>query len=219
MNKQLTRKKIFIFGASGHAKVVIDIIERQGLYDIEFLIDDDLTLKDTICYGYSVIGGKQELLEVRDQICGGIVAIGSNRARIAVAHWLTDNRFDLFSAIHPSAQLGRGVTVAVGTVIMAGVIINSDSRIGQNVIVNTRSSIDHDCTIGNGVHIAPGATLCGSVTVGDGTFICAGSIIIPNLTVGCDVIVGAGSTIIRDVPDRELVAGSPARRIKALEGF
>lgn len=219
MSKPATQKSIFVFGASGHAKVVIDIIERQGLYDIAFLVDDDPTLKGIEFYGYKVIGGKQDLLDARDQICGGIVAIGSNRARIAVAGWLTDNRFNLVSAIHPFAQLGRGVVVAAGTVIMGGAIINSDSRIGGNVIVNTRSTVDHDCTVGHGVHIAPGVTLCGTVSIGAGTFVCAGATIIPNLTVGDKVIVAAGSTVIHDVPDCILVAGSPAKYIKTLEGF
>lgn len=213
------KKKIFVFGASGHAKVVVDVIERQGLYDVLFLVDDDPTLKGTEFYGYHVIGGKQELLDSRDQVCGGIVAIGSNRARTAVAHWLIDNRFELVSVIHPFAQLARGVTVDAGTVIMAGAIINSDSRIGRNVIVNTRASIDHDCIVGDGVHIAPGTTLCGTVSVGDGTFVCAGATIIPNLNIGYNVVIGAGSTVIRDVPDCELVAGSPARYIKTLEEF
>lgn len=208
------KEKIFVFGASGHAKVVIDVIERQGLYDIVFLVDDDPALKGTHFYGYPVIGGKQELLEARVQICGGIVAIGSNRARIAVAQWLSDSGFPLVSAIHPFAQLGRGSTVAVGTVIMAGAVINSDTHIGRNVIVNTRASIDHDCIIGDGVHIAPGATLCGTVSVGTGSFICAGATVIPNLTIGNNVIVGAGSTVISNVPDKVIAVGSPAKNMK-----
>lgn len=212
-------EKIFVFGASGHAKVVIDIIERQGLYETSFLIDDNPALKDTDFYGYRVIGGKQELLEARNQVCGGIVAIGSNEARVAVAAWLTESGFDLVTAVHPFAQLGRGVTVSDGTVIMAGAIVNSDSRIGRNVIINSRASIDHDCLVGDGAHIAPGVTLCGTVTVGSGTFVCAGATVIPHLEIGDNVIVGAGSTIIRNVPDCELVAGSPARCIKSSRGF
>lgn len=217
MTKRIGRERIVVFGASGHAKVVIDILERQGLYEIAFLVDDDPGLKGTRFYGHDIVGGKQELLNIKDQICGGIVAIGNNKARISVAKWLTDNQIDLVSAIHPSVQLGRGVTVAAGTVIMAGAIINSDSRIGRNSIVNTKASIDHDCTIGDGVHIAPGATLCGTVSVGDGTFVCAGVTIIPNLTIGRNALIGAGSTVIHDVYDHELVVGSPARSIKALE--
>ena len=219
MNEVFERKKMFVFGASGHAKVVIDIIERQGLFDIAFLVDDDPALKGTEFYGYPVIGGKLELLEVRDQVCGGIVAIGSNRARINVASWLSYNQFNLVSVIHPSVQLGRGVIIAGGSAIMAGVIINSDAIIGQNVIINTKACIDHDCTINDGVHIAPGAVLCGTVSIGTGTFVCAGATVIPNLAIGHTAIVAAGSTVINNVMDCELVAGSPAKYIKKLEGF
>ena len=45
------KEKIFVFVASGHAKVVIDIIERQELYDIAFLVDDDPALSNTVFYG------------------------------------------------------------------------------------------------------------------------------------------------------------------------
>ncbi|NVO00996.1 MAG: acetyltransferase [Geobacteraceae bacterium] len=206
------RKKIFVFGASGHAKVVIDIIERQGIYDIAFLIDDDPILRGANCYGYRVIGGKQQLLDY--SINQGIVAIGSNSARTAVAVWLKENGFHLVSAVHPSAELGRGVTVGVGTVIMAGAVVNSDTNINSNVIINTRASVDHDCVISESVHIAPGATLCGTVRVGAGCFICAGSTIIPNLTIGSNVIVGAGSTVIRDLPDNVTAVGNPAMIVK-----
>lgn len=205
------KERIFVFGASGHAKVVIDIIERQGLYEIVFLADDHLALKGQYVYGYPIIGGKEDLLV--SGVRRGIVAIGSNRARRAVAGWLRDNAFDLVSAVHPSAQLARGVIIGSGSVVMAGAIINADSIIGQDVIVNTRAGIDHDNTIGDGVHIAPGTTLCGTVNVGDESFICAGATIIPNLTIGSNVTVGAGSTVIRAVADGVTVVGSPAKQI------
>lgn len=210
----MSKNQIFVFGASGHAKVVIDIIERQGLYDIAFLVDDDPSLQGKNFYGYRVIGGKQELLNARNNLYGGIVAIGNNQARSIVASWLTENKFDLVSAFHPAAQIGRGTVIGNGTVVMAGAIINSDSRIGSNVIVNTRAGIDHDCIIGDGVHIAPGAILCGTVNIRSGTFIGAGSTVIPNLTIGSNVVVGAGSTVIKDVPDGAKVVGSPARTLK-----
>lgn len=209
--ESLLKEKIFVFGASGHAKVVIDIIERQGLYDVAFLVDDDAALKGSEVYGCRVLGGKAELMDAG--VRRGIVAIGSNKARSSVSAWLAANGFELVTAVHPSAQLARGVTIGSGSVVMAGAVINSDSAIGYDVIINTKASVDHDCTIGDGVHIAPGATLCGTVAVGAGTFVCAGATVIPNLTVGSDVVIGAGSTVIRDVPDRVTVVGSPAKMV------
>jgi sugar O-acyltransferase (sialic acid O-acetyltransferase NeuD family) len=210
------RESIFIFGSGGHAKVVIDIVERQGLYRVAALFDDDPALKGTTVFGVKVAGGREELLELRqrDAVCSGIVAIGSNRVRSGIAGWLAENGFSLVAALHPSAQLSRGVQVGSGSVVMAGVAINADAIIGENVIVNTGATIDHDCRVGDGVHIAPGVTLCGTVQVGAGTFVGAGTTVIPNTVIGRDVVVGAGSTVVRDVPDGVQVLGTPAREVK-----
>jgi len=205
------KEKIFVYGASGHAKVVVDIIEKQGLYEIAFLVDDDLSLKGQEFFGYRVVGGKDDLLEQTEAPPRAIVAIGSNRARRHVANWLEGNNFTLISTIHPSAQIGREVIIGPGTVVMANVSINPATRIGRNVIINTKASIDHDCTIDDNVHIAPGATLCGTVVVGDGSFVAAGATVIPNLTIGKGVTVGAGAVVIRDLPNEVTVVGNPAK--------
>ncbi|MRR29761.1 acetyltransferase, partial [bacterium] len=206
----------FVFGASGHAKVVIDILERQGMYEIAFLIDDDPVLKGKEVYGYRVLGGKQELLDHRAMFSAikGIVAIGSNSARETVASWLRENGFQLVSAIHPSAQLGRGATIGEGSVVMACAVINSDTVIGNNVIINTGATVDHDCSIGNFAHVAPGVTLCGTVTIGEGSFVGAGATVIPNITIGRNVMVGGGATVVDRIPDGVTVVGTPARAIK-----
>jgi len=205
------KEKIFIFGASGHAKVVIDIIEKQSLYEIAFLVDDDLALKGRDFFGYPVIGDKGDLLALPGAPRKTIVAIGSNAARCKVSAWLSENNFEKVTAVHPSTQLSRGVQVGAGAVVMAGVCINADTTIGEDVIVNTRASIDHDCIIGDGVHIAPGATLCGGVSIGEGSFICAGSTIIPNRKIGRNVVVGAGAAVVHNVPHGLTVFGVPAK--------
>lgn len=212
-----TVERIFVFGASGHAKVAIDITERQGLYEIAFLVDEDPSLRGREIYGYKVLGSKQELMETCDSslLRKGLVAIGSNAARVKIAQWLLDNGFELVTVVHPSAQLARGVFVAGGTVVMAGVIINSDAKVGENVVLNTGATIGHDCVIADGVHIAPGCHLCGNVTVGSKSFVGVGTIVIPGITIGREVTVGAGSTVIRDVPDCARVAGTPCRPISS----
>ena len=209
------KEKILVFGASGHAKVVIDVLERQGSYEVACLIDDDLGLKGKTFFGYDVIGGKDELLAMVERPSGVIVAIGSNHARTQVAKWLIDNDFELISSVHPSVQLGREVGIGSGSVFMANTVVNSGTWIGNNVIVNTKASIDHDCVIEDGVHVAPGATLCGSVRIGSRSFIGAGATVAPNLSIGKDVTVGAGATVVKDVPDGVTVVGTPAKTLSS----
>lgn len=210
------RERIFIFGASGHAKVVVDIIEQSGNYAIAMLLDDNPQLKDSIFSGYPVAGGRGDLetISATTPLGRGVVAIGSNHIRQSVAAWLAENGIGFITALHPSARIARGVTLSAGTVVMANAVINSDTYIGKHVIINTSASIDHDCVIGDGVHIAPGTTLCGSVSVGKNSMVGAGSTIIPNLKIGENVVIGAGSTVISDLPDNVTAVGSPARIIK-----
>lgn len=211
-NKPQEKEKAIVYGAGGHAKVVIDVLEKAGWMQIACLVDDNPRLKGRTVFGYPVVGGRRDLLAGSPPARSAIVAIGDNTGRLSAADWLQRHGFTLLTAVHPTAVLGRGVSVGAGTVILAGAVVNADSSIGKNVIINTRASIDHDSTLGDSVHVAPGATLCGGVHIGAGTLIGAGAIVTPNITVGRGVVIRAGTLVSRDVPDgvrfaRELEEG------------
>lgn len=211
------KSALLVFGASGHAKVVMDIVEKGNDYTVGQVADDNPALKGADIYGYRILGGRAELLGEAGLLHGmpAVVAIGNNRIRADIANWLCANGARLSRAlVHPSAQLARGVVVGEGSVVMAGAIVNPDAHIGRNVIVNTGAVVEHDCTIGDAVHVAPGATLCGGITVGENSLVGAGAVIHPNVRIGRDVIIGAGATVLGDVRDGLTVAGTPAKPIK-----
>ncbi len=206
------KEKLVVFGAGGHAKVVLDIVEQQGNYEIAGLLDDDLTLQGQRFFGYPVLGTRADLPALLSaQLHHAIVAIGDNTDRAAVAAQLDRLGWRFANAVHPRASIGRGVNIGPGSVVMAGCVVNADAYLGAQVIVNTGATVDHDCRIEDNVHIAPGCHLCGNVGVGQGSLLGAGSTVIPGVSIGKRVIVGAGSTVIRDVADETRVSGSPAR--------
>jgi len=207
----MSERQILIFGASGHAKVVLDIVEREGRGKLALLVDDDPARAGQKLLGYAVAGGRDALLKHGAKAGLVIVAIGANPARRSVAAWLAAQGFAFASAVHPGAQIGREVRIGAGTVVMAGTAINPDTEIGMHCIVNTGASVDHDCRLGEGVHVAPGARLCGGVSVGAGAFIGAGAVVVPGRQIGADAIIAAGAVVLKDVPERAVVAGNPAR--------
>jgi sugar O-acyltransferase (sialic acid O-acetyltransferase NeuD family) len=211
-------KNIFIYGAGGHAKVVIDAARQQGK-SVQSAFDDDAKRAGKALLGCLVLGGRDELQEhcARLGQHAGIVAIGKNGVRASVAHWLEEAGFILTTIIHPDSSISEGVEVGRGTVIMAGGVINADALLGSNVIVNTSATIDHDCVIGDHVHIAPGSHICGDVNVGSNVLIGAGSVVCPGVKIGDGAIIGAGSTVIHDVPANMTVVGSPCRPIARRE--
>lgn len=204
-------RELLIYGASGHAKVVIDIVERQGVYKILGLLDDAPKRQRSEFFGYRVLGGQEVLDE--HQRCSILIAVGDNGARKRLQEHAKSLGYELVVATHPSARLARDVSIGPGTVIMAQVAINSGTVIGEGVIVNTGATIDHDCRIGDFAHISPGVHLAGNVTVGTLTHIGIGACAIPGIRIGERTLIGAGAVIIDDIPDNVTAVGVPARVI------
>jgi sugar O-acyltransferase (sialic acid O-acetyltransferase NeuD family) len=192
---------IFLFGASGHAKVVIDILERERKYLISCIIDDNPALKGKTLSGYTIRGNREEITAGDNVPLKAVVAIGDNVIRRRIGEWLEERNIRLVHTVHPSAQIGLDATIGDGTVVMANVVVNPAATVGRNVILNTGVTVDHDCIVADDVHIAPGSTLCGSVRIGRGSFIGAGSTVIQNITIGSNVFIGAGTVVVKDIPD------------------
>lgn len=189
-----------LYGASGHAKVVIAILKRSNI-KISKIFDDNKNIKKILEFDVTSF-------ERLDKNNSFIISIGNNKIRKSISQKLNAA---YGQAIHPDSIIDPTVTIQDGTVIMAGTVINSSTKIGKHCIINTSASVDHDCILENFVHISPNATLCGGVKVGEGTQIGAGAVIIPGVIVGKWCTIGAGSVIIKDVPDRATVVGNPGR--------
>lgn len=195
---------MYLYGASGHAKVIIDILRENGK-DVEALIDDNPDVKE-LC-GIPVLQNAVEINPV-------IVSIGNCQTREMIVNKIRANnpKETIFpTAIHPSAIISPSASIGEGTVVMQGAIIQTESKIGKHCIINTKASIDHECEIDDFVHIAPGCTLSGNVHIGKGTWVGVGTTIIQGIRIGKNCYIGAGSVITRDIPDGCKAYGVPCK--------
>ncbi len=210
-------KKIFVIGSSGHAKVVIDIIEQEGKHEIIGLLSRDQAAGEFV-YGYEILGKEAELnsLLKKHPAEGYIIAVGDNATRAKVAIFFEENypQLEALSAIHPSAILGRDVTIGAGTVVMAGAVINPSSQIGQYCIINTRASLDHDCILGNFASLAPGVTTGGACQIGEYSAIGIGATILHGVQIGEQTVIGANALVNKNIPPFSVAYGSPAQIIR-----
>ena len=206
-------KKVILFGSRGHAKTVIDILEKQNLYQIIGIFTDKAGMIGTELMGYPILGKIADFHGSNK----GIVALGDNYARYSAVNRILqiNPAFQFIKAIHPSAVIGRNVEISLGTVIVGGVVINPFAKIGMHCIINTKASVGHDVKIGDYSTIAPGATIAGNTTIGTLSTIAMGANVIHKLKIGNGTVIGAGSTVIRDIPDGVLAYGLPAKVIRS----
>ncbi|WP_233861329.1 acetyltransferase [Tenacibaculum piscium] len=201
-------KKICLFGASGHGKVIKDIAINNNIEVLTF-VDDNPKLE--VLHNISVIKSS-EIKSVDTE--NFIISIGNNEIRKKIANQLN---VQFSSLIDTTAIISKSVKIAEGTAVMPSVVINANVKIGKHCIINTASIIEHDCSIEDYVHISPNATITGAVSVKEGTHIGAGAIVIPGIKIGKWVTIGAGSVVIKDIPDYAIVVGNPGRIIKFKE--
>ena len=197
---------MIVYGASGHGKVIIEILESMG--EPAIIIWDDVD-KDPV-WEYPVTKPVYSGVALTDKM---VISIGANATRKKVADRV-GRTVTFGTAIHAKAFISKRATVGEGTVVMAGVTVNADTVIGKHCILNTSASIDHDCRLDDYVHISPNATLSGDVHIGEGTHIGSGASIIQGIKIGKWCTIGAGAVIIRDIPDHATAVGNPARIIK-----
>lgn len=210
-------KNVLIFGIGGHAKVIVDIIEKQGKYNITGFINKNFE-KNKFEMGYEVLGDELSLKQIipKYEIYGGVIGIGDNSIRASVKdkiHKLIPN-FKFVNCIHPNSTLGKDVILGEGNVLMAGTIINSSSKINNHCILNTNSSIDHDCLMSNYSSIAPNVTVGGNVQIGEYSAIGVGSSIFHNVIIGDNCIIGGGSLVCNDTVKDSVYYGSPSKYIR-----
>lgn len=196
--------KIILQGGGEHARVVLDCLLAEGrevvaLFDPKYAGD---------LFGVPQRGTYDPSFQP-DALA--VVAIGSNIVRKQVAAQTTHA---FTNTIHPSVVLSPSAAMGIGNMILHSAIIQAQAVIGNHVILNTGSQVDHDCRVGDFVHLAPAAVLCGTVTVGEGTFIGAGAVVIPGKKIGVWATIGAGAVVIDDIPDYAVAVGNPARIIK-----
>ena len=203
---------LILWGASGHGRVIADIVRLQGEYELAGFIDDadPAVLGPSFC-GLPVLGGATALAILpAKNMRHIIVAIGNCRTRLACADKAASHGFRFATAIHPKSCVAQDVEIGPGTVIMAGAVVNPGTSLGPHAIINTSASVDHDCRLEQGAHVSPGARLAGGVSVGTASWIGMGALIKQNVRIGRDCVVGAGSLVLEDVPDGTTVWGTPA---------
>jgi len=210
-------KNILIYGASGHAKMIIDIIHKVENYSIKGFIDSYKPINEIIS-GYKILGNLDQLSSLIQvlNIEGIVIAVGDNYDREAAYHKIKniEHRLEFVSIIHPSAILATDVIVEEGTVIMANAIINSSAKTGKLCILNTASSLGHDSAMADFSSLASGVTIAGNVQIGYGSAICLGASIIQNVVIGNNTVIGAASLVLKSIGNLKQAFGSPINIIK-----
>jgi sugar O-acyltransferase (sialic acid O-acetyltransferase NeuD family) len=206
----MATKSIIILAGGGHARVVADLIHAAKAGTIKGYLDIKEAANFPVPYlGNDTMLKKLDLKKVF--LANGLGSVDIPKARQHLFAQAKTLGFRFITLVHPFTSIASDVKLGEGTVVMAGVVIQTGSTIGDNVIINSSASIDHDARIGSHTHIAPGVTLSGGVTIGSGSHVGTGAVIIQGITIGDNALIAAGSVVTKSVSSGARMAGVPAK--------
>lgn len=203
-------QQLIIIGAGGHGRVCAEIAVRCG-YAVTGFCDSARSVGDMINGAPVIATGDEALFEEWPENTHLFVALGGNFRRTEVGTAAQSRGITLATLIDPLAVVSATAEIGVGSVLMANVVVNANTRVGAHCILNTACTIDHDGDLAAGVQIGPGVHAAGDVGFGENALIGVGASLIPGVRVGRKAVVGAGAAVTQNVPDGVTVVGIPAR--------
>ena len=209
--------EILLIGSGSRVKSAIDVVHAAGEHRVSGIVDDTLKPGDTV-FNVPVIGPVDDLSSILAQmgIKHVLLVIADIGVRMNAAQRITSLTPDLLfiSAVHPSAYIGRDVSLGTGTLVMPGAVIEAGSTIGEHVVIGAHVSIGADGHIGSFVSVGAGAVVAEACSVGSGTSIGIQAGLIKGIVVGTHCAIGMGAMVLESVPDLHVAVGSPAKCVR-----
>jgi sugar O-acyltransferase (sialic acid O-acetyltransferase NeuD family) len=210
-------QNIVLIGGGNQAHYTIDIIEKEGKYNIIGIIDS-IQKVGSEKFGYKILGRQEDLKELISihNIDGGIISIGDNWSRYYVYNQIINvvPNFEFVNAIHPSVVIGNTTELGIGIIAMAGCIFNPKAKIGNFTFFATGAQVEHDNEIGDFASISAGSLTGGYVKIGKFSAITLGVTIMDRIEIGENTVIGAGSLVVKSLPNNVLAYGAPAKIIR-----
>jgi sugar O-acyltransferase (sialic acid O-acetyltransferase NeuD family) len=212
-----------IFGARVRASLILDLVTWQfaDRFRIEGYYDDRLPVGSPGPGGFPVLGTvEQGLAEMPGLDRSAFVALGT---RAAARAWSVFLQLDavsvcLPSLIAPSAYLSPSARVGKNCMVVPGVFIGCDVRIGNLAVAHGGAVVEHHSSVGNNVLLGPGVSIASGVRIAHHVFLGAGCSVVPERAIGTGTLVGAGSVVTRDLPAHVVAYGQPAAAVRPTRG-
>jgi sugar O-acyltransferase (sialic acid O-acetyltransferase NeuD family) len=212
--------RLVLVAASGLALEALQVVRASGQLEDVVVVDDDHARWGSSLGGAPVVGGLDEIRRRGDHHV--LVCAGRGRAREAIVDRLAGlgvaaDRY--LTVVHPSVDLVPDCVVGRGSILLAGVVLTANVRVGDHVVAMPNVTLTHDGVVEDYATICAGVSLGGRVRVGRGAYLGMNASVREGLAVGPGATLGMGAALTVDLPARQTWVGVPAAPLAVREAI
>lgn len=208
----MSRLPVVLVGGGGHASDVLQAIEAvnavRPTYDVVGILDDAEV--DAGRFAGRAVRHLGPVGDIAGTEAAYVLCLGWPWIRAAVAAGIGERARPAPPIVHPSADIGFGVELGPGSVVLGGAHLSPFVRLGAHGLVSYHASIGHDSLFGDCAGVMPNAAVGGGVVAGHRVLVGLGAAVREGVRLGDDVRVGAGAAVVGDVAEGLTVVGVPA---------
>lgn len=204
---------LLLVAASGLAREVLSVCEQTRVTVVGVLDDDPA--KAGARFGTTTVLGSLELARNHPDaellLCAGKGSVRRDLAGRLAALGMGNDRYG--TVVDPSVRVPSSCSLGVGSILLGGVVLTADVRVGRHVVCMPHVTLTHDDDIADYATLTAGVSLGGGVRVGEAAYLGMHATVREQRTVGAEAVLGMGAVLIADQPPRTVYAGVPARPI------
>ncbi|MCF2700351.1 acetyltransferase [Fusobacterium mortiferum] len=204
-------EKLFLYGAGGVARDIINLNKIEQQFEIVGIIDDYKKGKIYEIPIYSFNEMKENFN--KDQL-SILITLGDPNIKKKVYEELKYNKKIKLASYISKEVLILNSKIGNGVIIYPNTIISSDCQIKNNVLIGANTSIGHDCLIGDFVSITFNCAIGGNTKIGKLSYIGSNSVLRDEIKIGKNCIIGMGSIITEDLENKKLYYNKQEKIIK-----
>lgn len=203
-------RNIVIVGAGGFGREVLQYLKDIHGHDpVKGFLDDNAREVEPATLGQQVIGRISDYRPQADEQF--VLAVGNPELRLRFGGELAERGARFCNVIHPLAWVASSAELGTGCIIAPFATVGANSRLGDHVVLTFYASVGHDATVGDATALSPYSVTNGGSSLGTAAFLGTAAIVNPLRSVGDHSKVAAGSVVYRNVPERMLASGNPAK--------
>ena len=208
-----------ILGAGNYGEMFLSFLREEGINIVGFL-DDNPNLQNKEVCGVPVLGTMSMLKDLRNQynVDSVYCPIGNNPVRVRLLTEARELGYETPNYIHRLACVGPDVKMGTGVYVIFGTNIMPHATLEDFVMLSMNVGVGHHSVLEKGVFLSSGCNFGGSIRAKQYAYCGMGTTIMSGVhELGEDCLIGAGAVVIRDVPDKAVVAGVPAKILRYKE--